>query len=76
MDFDEILPELLVGSHPGKPLDIAWLHERHAVRAVLSLQSDADHARLGIDWPVTPDEAIVSDKDRQLPLLSEAADLF
>jgi protein-tyrosine phosphatase len=51
MDFDEILPELLVGSHPGKPRDIAWLQERHAVRGVLSLQTDADHERLGIDWP-------------------------
>jgi protein-tyrosine phosphatase len=51
MDFDEILPELLVGSHPQKPRDVTWLNGRQAVTAVLSLQTDDDIARLGVDWP-------------------------
>jgi len=31
---------------------------------------------LGIAWPVSPEEAILSEKDRDLPLLSEAPQLF
>ena len=31
---------------------------------------------LGIPWPVSPQEAILSDKDRDLPRLSEAPELF
>ena len=31
---------------------------------------------LGIDWPVGEAEALLSDKDRKQPLLSDAADLF
>ena len=35
-----------------------------------------DDPALGIDWPVLRSDAIVSDKDRQLPILAEAVDLF
>ncbi len=31
---------------------------------------------LGIDWPVSADEAVISDRDRQMPLLSELTDVF
>lgn len=31
---------------------------------------------LGVPWPVLPGEAILSDKDRRLPRLSEAPELF
>ena len=31
---------------------------------------------LDIDWPVSADEAAISDRDRQMPLLSELTDLF
>jgi len=31
---------------------------------------------LGIDWPIGPDEGILSDKDRNQPRLAELADLF
>ena len=31
---------------------------------------------LGIDWPVSADDAVISDRDRQLPPLAELTDLF
>jgi dTDP-4-dehydrorhamnose 3,5-epimerase len=31
---------------------------------------------LGIDWPILPDQAIISDKDRLLPRFRESSDLF
>ncbi len=31
---------------------------------------------LGIDWPVSPHQAIISEKDLRLPRLSESPDLF
>jgi dTDP-4-dehydrorhamnose 3,5-epimerase len=37
------------------------------------LWSDPD---LGIAWPVTPDQAVVSDKDRRLPRLCDTPDCF
>ncbi|MCW5752126.1 MAG: dTDP-4-dehydrorhamnose 3,5-epimerase [Alphaproteobacteria bacterium] len=35
-----------------------------------------DDPALGIDWPVAPGEAIVSDKDRGLPRLEDLPDIF
>jgi len=35
-----------------------------------------DDPELGIEWPVSPDKAILSDKDRQHPRLSELPDYF
>lgn len=35
-----------------------------------------DDPALGIPWPVTRDKAVLSDKDRKLPLLSELGDVF
>ncbi|MBI1367275.1 MAG: dTDP-4-dehydrorhamnose 3,5-epimerase [Planctomycetes bacterium] len=31
---------------------------------------------LGIDWPISADAALLSDKDKKLPLFKDAADLF
>jgi dTDP-4-dehydrorhamnose 3,5-epimerase len=33
-------------------------------------------SRLGIEWPVAPAEAILSDKDRRLPMLADLAPVF
>lgn len=35
-----------------------------------------DDPALGIDWPVTPDRAVVSDRDAALPLLADLPDFF
>jgi dTDP-4-dehydrorhamnose 3,5-epimerase len=35
-----------------------------------------DDPALGIDWPVTGDEAILSDKDRKHPLLKDLPVIF
>jgi dTDP-4-dehydrorhamnose 3,5-epimerase len=35
-----------------------------------------DDPALGIDWPVKPEDAVLSDKDRGLPMLADQPDLF
>jgi dTDP-4-dehydrorhamnose 3,5-epimerase len=35
-----------------------------------------DDPALGIDWPVKPQEAVLSEKDRGLPMLADQPDLF
>jgi dTDP-4-dehydrorhamnose 3,5-epimerase len=35
-----------------------------------------DDPALGIDWPVRPENAVLSDKDRGLPMLADQPDLF
>jgi protein-tyrosine phosphatase len=50
IDYDQILPDLWLGSYPRNRKDIARLRKRLGVSAVLSLQSDADFTRLRIDW--------------------------
>ncbi len=35
-----------------------------------------DDPALGIDWPVSADDAAISDRDRQLPSLAELTDVF
>ena len=49
MDFDQILPNLYVGSHPHTSDDIDEL-KAAGVDAVLNVQSDDDCEHLGIDW--------------------------
>ncbi len=49
MDSDRILPRLLVGSCPENAEDIDRLRRDLGVTAILSLQTDQDHADLEID---------------------------
>jgi atypical dual specificity phosphatase len=51
MDFDSVLPEVVVGSYPQTVADIELLWEEQLVTAVLNLQTDEDLARLACDWP-------------------------
>jgi len=50
MDYHQVLPEVFVGSCPAGPQDVDWLQQELGVTAVLSLQSDDDHARMALDW--------------------------
>jgi protein-tyrosine phosphatase len=50
MDFDQILPQLFVGSCPIDPADIDLLKTGFGVTAVLNLQTDEDFAYWGINW--------------------------
>ncbi|MFO7905052.1 MAG: dual specificity protein phosphatase family protein [Planctomycetota bacterium] len=50
MDFDKILANLFVGSHPESSDDIDGLKEID-ITAVLNLQTDDDFWYLGINWP-------------------------
>ena len=51
IDYDQILPNLYVGTYPEILEDIQELKDRCGVTAVLSLQSDEDLRDRGIDWP-------------------------
>jgi protein-tyrosine phosphatase len=50
MDYDPILSNLYVGSHPRTPQDVDELKSA-GITAVLNVQSDDDIHYLGIDWP-------------------------
>ena len=50
MDFDQILPQLFVGSCPLEPADIDLLNTHFGLTAVLNLQTDEDFAYWGINW--------------------------
>jgi len=50
IDFNQILPELYVGTYPTSIHDIDLLKNDCAISAVLNLQSDADLSRYNIDW--------------------------
>jgi len=50
MDFDPILPNILVGSCPASPADIGQLQNHLGVTAVLNVQTHTDMAHWGIDW--------------------------
>jgi protein-tyrosine phosphatase len=51
IDFDQILPNLYVGSCPKSLDDILLLKERIRVTAVLNLQTDEDLRQWSIHWP-------------------------
>lgn len=51
IDFDRVLPQVLVGTYPENAADVESLGRDHQVTAVLNLQSEEDFARLGCDWP-------------------------
>jgi len=50
MDCTRVVDHLYVGSCPRTNEDIAMLHKA-GIGAVLSLQTDEDHAYVSIDWP-------------------------
>jgi protein-tyrosine phosphatase len=51
IDYDQILPNLFVGTYPETPEDIRELKDRCGITAVLNLQTDEDFRERGIDWP-------------------------
>ncbi len=51
MDFNQVFPEVYVGSYPETTDDIDRLHRTLGVTAVLSLQTDDDLDRLECNWP-------------------------
>jgi protein-tyrosine phosphatase len=51
MDYDGIFPKLWVGSHPRNPEEIDRLVREARISAILSLLTDEDLGRLGVDWP-------------------------
>ena len=51
IDYDQILPNLYVGTYPEILEDIRELKDRCGVTAVLNLQTDEDLRERGIDWP-------------------------
>lgn len=55
MDFDRVLPNVLVGSCPRTVGHIESLGQEQGVTAVLNLQTDDDFARLQCDWPCLAD---------------------
>jgi hypothetical protein len=51
MEFNEILPCVLVGSCPRTTSDIDCLIDDYGISAVLNVQTDSDLAYWQIDWP-------------------------
>lgn len=51
IDYDQILPNLYVGTYPETSEDIQGLKDRCGITAVLNLQTDEDFRLRGIDWP-------------------------
>ena len=51
IDYDQILPNLYVGTYPETTQDVQELKDRRGVTAVLNLQTDEDFRVRGIDWP-------------------------
>lgn len=50
INFNRILPELFLGTHPRTNVDVQRLHGALRVSAVLNLQTDEDFARWRVDW--------------------------
>jgi hypothetical protein len=50
MDYDQILPEIYVGSCPASTEDIDTLRLKLGVSAVMNLQTDTDLAQLECPW--------------------------
>ncbi len=51
MDYNQILPELYIGSHPRSAEDIQQLKRQIGATAVLSVQTDDDLNHLNVSWP-------------------------
>jgi protein-tyrosine phosphatase len=50
MDYDQILPELFVGSHPASSDEIDRLQAESDITAVLNVQTDGDMQYVNLDW--------------------------
>jgi protein-tyrosine phosphatase len=50
IDYDQVLPNLYVGTYPESLEDIKALKDRHGVTSVLNLQTDEDLQERRIDW--------------------------
>jgi protein-tyrosine phosphatase len=50
MDYVQILPRLILGSHPQTTEDIERLRRESGITAVLNLQSDDDMRAVGVVW--------------------------
>jgi len=50
MDFNQILPQLFVGSCPFDPPDVDSLKKHLGITAVLNLQTEEDFAYWGVNW--------------------------
>jgi predicted protein tyrosine phosphatase len=52
IDYNQILPNLFIGTYPQNAEDIRELKDRCGVTAVLNLQTDEDLCERNIDWQV------------------------
>lgn len=70
MEFDQILPNVFVGSCPRNRGDAKHLKTEAGVSAVLNLQTDQDFGSWGIDWDAM-DEAYqaVGIEVRRVPVM-------
>ncbi|KAA3633177.1 MAG: hypothetical protein DWQ08_02235 [Proteobacteria bacterium] len=66
MYFDEVLPDVFVGTCPARVIDATRLRRGLGVTAVLNLQTDADFERWNVAWPAPaaayPDLEIVVER--------------
>jgi hypothetical protein len=51
VDYNQILPELYIGTYPSSIQDVDHLKEKCAISAVLNLQTETDMSWHKIDWP-------------------------
>ena len=77
INFDRILPRLLVGTCPRSAVDVDRICRSARVSAVLNLQTDQDFADYKIEWPRLEDH--YRDRNvmvRRVPIIDfNAADL-
>ncbi len=75
--YSQILPELLVGACPRGAGDVARLRAEGTVEAALSLQTDVDLERLGLDWETLAERYRAADiRPHRLPIVDfDTADL-
>ncbi|HEY9868854.1 MAG TPA: dual specificity protein phosphatase family protein [Candidatus Obscuribacterales bacterium] len=52
MNYTVLTPEIIVGSYPESPADVAALTKSLGMTAVLNLQTEEDMAYLKLDWDV------------------------
>lgn len=77
INFDRIIPGLLVGTCPRNAVDVDRICSSARVSAVLNLQTEQDFADYKIDWPRLEDQYRVRNvMVRRVPIIDfNAADL-